>query len=47
MTMSLVEQQCEVPVAPEHKNLLAHFQEHCLRYSDEGWGTHPVRCYFC
>ena len=41
MTMSLVEQQCEVPVAPEHKNLLAHFQEHCLRYSDEGWV--PIR----
>ena len=41
MAISLLEQQCDVPVLPGHKNLLQHFQRQCLQHVDQDWV--PIR----
>ena len=41
MTVSLLEQQCDVPVASGHKGLLGHLRRECLQHVTVGWD--PIR----
>ena len=37
MAISLLEQQCDIPVLPGHKDLLPHFQRQCLQHVGQDW----------
>ena len=37
MAISLLEQQCDIPVLRGHKDLLAHFQRQCLQHVGQDW----------
>ena len=41
MTVSLLEQQCDVRIVPGHEGLLAHLREGCLQHVPVGWD--PIR----
>ena len=41
MAISLLEQQCDIPVLPGHKDLLPHFQKQCLQRGGQDWV--PIR----